>query len=74
VQVDPDAPLVPVEHREEAGARAEQASRSVAVDGLDLDHVRAQVAQDQSAGRPHDHVRELDDAQAPQGKRCAARS
>ena len=64
MQVDRDALLVAVEHREEAGASAEQPPRALAVDRLDLDDLGAHVGEHHAAGRPHDHVRELDDAQA----------
>ena len=67
-----DALLVAVEHREEAGARAEQPARAVAVDRLDLDHFGAHVGEHHAARRAHDHVRELDDAQA--GRGAAART
>ena len=42
-EVDRDALLVAVEHREEADTRAEQRAGAVAVDRLDLDHFRAEV-------------------------------
>ena len=63
-QIDRDALLVAIEHREEAGAGAEQPARAVAVDRLDLDHFGAQVGEHHPARRAHHHVRELDDAQA----------
>ena len=64
MQVGRDALLVAVEHREEAGAGAEQPPRALAVDRLDLDDLGAHVREDHAARRAHDHVRELDDAQA----------
>ena len=46
------------------GPGAQQVSRAVAVHGFDLDDFCAQVGQQQAAGRAHDHVGELDDADA----------
>ncbi len=63
-QVDRDALLVAIEHRKETSAGAKQDAGTVAVDRFDLDHFRAHVGQYHAAGRPHHHVRELDDAQA----------
>jgi hypothetical protein len=68
VQVQRQAFLVAVEQRKKAGARAEQAARVVALGRLDLDHLRAQVAQHHAAGRAHDHVGEFDDAQTVVGQ------
>jgi hypothetical protein len=59
LQVDADALLVAVEHREEAGAGAQQPARGLAADRLDLDHLGAQVGQHHAAGRAHHHVGEL---------------
>jgi hypothetical protein len=73
LQVERDALLVAVEGREEARARAEQAARVVALDGLDLDDLGAEVGQQQAAGRTHDHVGELDDADAGIRKRIGFR-
>ncbi len=67
LEIDREAQLVAVEHREEAGAGTEQASGVVAFDRLDLDHLGTQVAKDQAAGRPHHHVAEFDHSHA--GKR-----
>ena len=56
-------PLVPAVGREETGAGRSEVSRLVAADRrLDLDDVRAEVGENEAAGRPHDDVRELDDA------------
>ena len=70
LQVDADALLVAVEHRKKACARAEQPSRALALDRLDLDDLGAHVGQHHRAGRAHHHVRELDDAQALERLRC----
>ena len=52
MQVGREALLVAVEHREEAGARAEQPPRAFAVDRLDLDDLGAHVREDHAARRP----------------------
>jgi hypothetical protein len=62
--VDGDALLVAVEEGEEARAGAHELPRVVAAERLDLDHLGAEVAEDDPAGRPHHHVRELDHPQA----------
>jgi hypothetical protein len=60
LDVDGNAALIAVEAGEEAGGKAVQAARLVAVGrGLDLDHVRPQIAQHQPTGRPHDRLAEL---------------
>ena len=74
LQVERDALLVAVEHREEAGAGAEQPARAVAVDRLDLDHFGAQVGEHHAAGRAHHHVGELDDADAGVGQGMIVRT
>ncbi|MNC17418.1 hypothetical protein D3C75_652970 [compost metagenome] len=66
--IDGDALLVAVEGAEEARPRAQQAARAVTAQGFDLDHFGAKVTEDHAAGRPHDHVRNLDDTDAVQGK------
>jgi len=45
----------------EAGAGADKPSRVVAIGRLELDHVSAEISEDEAATRPHDHVRQLDD-------------
>jgi len=67
VQVDADAFLVAVEHGEKPRARTQQMARAVAVYGLDLDHLSAQISQHHAAGGTHDHVGELNHPQATQG-------
>ena len=72
-QVERDRALVAVECRKEACAGADQTPRIVAVGRrLDLDHVGAEVAENEAAARPHDHVAELDDADARQGQTLLA--
>ena len=68
VDVEDDALLVAVERAEEADAEARQLARLVAAGRLDLDHLGAEVGEDHPAGRAHDHVRELDDADAVEGQ------
>ena len=58
--VDRDALLVAVEQGEEAGAGADELSGVVAAERLDLDHLGAEVAEDDAAGGSHHHVGELD--------------
>ena len=60
LQIETDAALVAVEHREEAGAGAQQSPGRIAADRLDLDHLRAEIPQDDADRRPHDHMGELD--------------
>src|ERR1019366_4328529 len=45
-RIDCEAPLVAIEEGEESGAHAEQPSRVVAGQRLDLDHVGAEVGED----------------------------
>ncbi len=50
---------------EEAGARTGEIARGVALAGrFDLDDLGAEIREHQPAARSHDHVRELDDADA----------
>jgi len=71
LQVQAHALLVAVVHRKVARAGAEQLPGRVAADRLDLDHLRAELDEDGADRWPHDHVRELDDANPAQ--RCRDR-
>jgi hypothetical protein len=51
-------------NREEARAGTEQMPCAVALDGLDFDDLGPHVGQHHAAAGAHDHVGELDDAQA----------
>ena len=66
-QVDGDAALVAIEGGEESGGKAEQPPGGVAVRRLDLDHIGAEIGQDQARSRAHDGVAEFEHANA--GKR-----
>ena len=68
VQINRNAFLVAVEHREKTGTGAQQMARAVAVNRLDLDHLGAHVGQHHAASGAHDHVGEFDHAQAGQGQ------
>ena len=69
VDVEHDALLVAVERAEKADAEPGQLARLVAARRLDLDDFGAQVGEDHSARRSHDHVREFDDADAVERQR-----
>ena len=69
LDVELEASLVAIERRKEAGAGARQPPCVVALaHGLDLDHVGAEIAEDQPAARAHHHVGEFDDADARKRK------
>ena len=58
--------LLRLKVREEAGGEAGQAAGRVAGGGLDLDHVGAEIGEDQPRGRAHDGVAEFEHANAGQ--------
>ncbi|MNS97118.1 hypothetical protein D3C72_1314410 [compost metagenome] len=66
LQVNGDAALVAVEIAEVTRPEALQTPRPIAVHGLDLDHVGAQVRQHHAARRPHHRVPEIQHANARQ--------
>ncbi len=66
--VEDDAFLVAVERAKEPDAKPWQIAGLVAAGRLDLDDLGPQIGQDHAACRPHDHVRELDHADAGQRK------
>ena len=65
-QVEGEAALVAV-HRRHPGA-AEMRAEVLAVEGLDLDHVGAHVAQDLAGGRTGDDLREVEDERVGERK------
>src|SRR5699024_8671333 len=72
--VELDAVLVAVERGEQAGSRTGQVAGLVAGPArFDLDHLGAEVGQDHPAAGPHDHVGELDDADAVERQRLVRR-
>ena len=72
--VELDAVLVAVERGEQAGSRTGQVAGLVAGPArFDLDHLGAEVGQDHPAAGPHDHVGELDDADAVERQRLVGR-
>jgi hypothetical protein len=57
--------LLRPEGGEEPARDAREIAGAVALrQGLDLDHIRAEIGQNHPAARPHDHLRELGDAQS----------
>ena len=67
VEVEHEALFVSVESDKEARPGPFQAAAIFSLrPGLDLNHFGAKVCEYQAAGRPHDHVRKLDDANAAQ--------
>ena len=72
LDIKADAALVAVVHGEVARARTFEAARLVAADRFDLDHIGTKVGEYKSRRRSHDHVRELNDGDAAQGRheRC----
>jgi hypothetical protein len=64
LQVELDALFVAVEHGEKPRARTQQMTGAITLDGFDLDDLGAHIGQHHAAGGAHDHVGELDDAQA----------
>ena len=69
LQIEADAALVAVEHREIARARSQQAARLIAAHRLHLDDVGAEIAEDHADRRAHYHVREFDDLDPRQRQR-----
>ena len=69
LEIGAQAALVAVVHGEVAAARTLEPPGVVAAGRLHLEHVGAQVRQNHPCGRPHHHVRELDNAQPVQGPR-----
>jgi hypothetical protein len=68
-EIECHALLVAAERGEESGAGALEIPRGIALAfGLDLDHFRAQVGEHEAGSRPHDHVGELDHADAFEGQ------
>jgi hypothetical protein len=59
LEVQADAALVAVVHREIAGAGALEHPSAIAADGLDARHLGPQIGEYQARRRPHDHVREF---------------
>ena len=67
-QVHAQAAFIAVVHREVTGAGAQQVPSAVALHRLDLDHIGAEVRENQSRSRAHDHVGELNDAHPGEGQ------
>ena len=67
LEVDGDAALVAVEGAEEAGGKADQPPGGIAGHRLDLDHVGAEIGEDQARARAHDGVAEFEHANAGKG-------
>src|SRR5580700_8597233 len=67
-EVDGDAALVAVESAEEASSKADQPPGRIARHRLDLDHVGAEVGEDQARARTHDGVAEFEHADAGKGQ------
>ena len=63
LEVDTNAPLVAVVHCEVTGAGAAKLTSPVTVNRLNADNISSQIGKHQAGGRPHHHVRELDDLQ-----------
>ncbi len=66
-QIEGEAALIAVERAEEAGGKAGEPPGRIAADRLDLDHVGAEIGEDQPRARTHDGVAEFEHANA--GKR-----
>ncbi|MNC52239.1 hypothetical protein D3C75_1015750 [compost metagenome] len=66
--IDSNALFVAVEGAEKARPCAQQTACAVAAYRLDLDDFGAKVAEDHAARRAHDHMRNLNDTDAVQGK------
>ena len=72
--IELDAVLVAVERGEQPGSGPGQVAGLVAGSaGFDLDDFGAEVGEDHPAAGPHDHVRELDDADAFERQRFGGR-
>ncbi len=69
LEIDGEAALVAVEGAEETGGEAGQPPGRIAADRLDLDHVGAEIGEDQPRARPHDGVAEFEHADAGKGER-----
>ena len=65
-EIDGEAALVAVEGAEEAGGETDQAAGRVAGRGFDLDHVGAEIGENEPRGRAHDGVSEFEHANAGQ--------
>src|SRR5690242_18958347 len=59
-EIDGEAALVAVEGGEEAGPETDEAAGRIAIGRLDLDHVGAEIGQDQACARSHNGVTELE--------------
>ena len=66
-EVDNDAALIAVESAEETRGKADQPPGRIARHRLDLDHVGAEIGEDQARARTHDGVAEFEHANV--GKR-----
>ncbi len=66
-EIDGEAALVAVESAEETGGEAGEAAGRIAADRLDLDHVGAEVGENEASARPHDGVAEFEHANAGKG-------
>ncbi len=72
LQIDRQAALVAIEGRKESGGKAVEPAGVIAGHGLDLDHVGAEIGEDEPRRRAHDGMAELEHANA--GKRQAGAS
>src|SRR5262249_25005243 len=63
-----EAALVAVESGKESGGEADAPACRVAVRRLDLNHVGAEIGEDQACARPHDRVAEFEYANAGKGE------
>lgn len=73
LEVDRKAALVAVEGSEETGAEPAESTGMVTVGRrLDLDHVGAELGEDEPGGRPHDRVAELQNLDAGERRRQRA--
>ena len=70
-QIDRETFFVAVIRWEKPRARGDEFARVVAIERLDLDYLRAHVGEHQAAGRPHDDMAKLDDADSRKRQRIA---
>ena len=63
-QIDGEAALVAVECGKEACGETDEAPSRIAAGRLDLDHVGAEIGEDQAGTRSHDGVTEFEHADA----------